>query len=66
MRCYKCAGCGKIANDKDETPWKYWEELPSQSAIAIKMGFVLPKNYPVCKGSGEITDPKPQENKDEV
>ena len=58
MKCYKCAGCGKIANDKDETPWKYWEELPSQSAVAIKMGLVAPIECPVCKGSGEQPDEK--------
>ncbi|MEE9291077.1 MAG: hypothetical protein V3U99_08675, partial [Alphaproteobacteria bacterium] len=25
-----------VANDDDQTPWKYWEELPMQSAVAIQ------------------------------
>lgn len=51
--CGTCAGCGQIADDEDGTPWKYWAELPAQSAIAITMGLVKPIPCPDCGGSGE-------------
>ena len=50
--CDRCAGCGQIANDDDGTPWKYWAELPAQSAIAVHLGLVRPIPCPECKGTG--------------
>ena len=54
QKCDRCDGCGKIANDKYGTPWKYWAELPAQSAVAVKMGIVKPVTCPECKGEGEL------------
>ena len=51
--CGRCAGCGKIANDDDGTPWKYWMELPMQSAAAVMLGLVRPIPCPTCGGSGK-------------
>ena len=34
-KCPRCAGCGRIANDDEGTPWCYWEELPLKSSIAV-------------------------------
>jgi hypothetical protein len=52
--CPSCAGCGRVANDDDQTPWKYWAELPLQSAIAVTAGFVRPRACLRCNGSGKI------------
>jgi hypothetical protein len=52
-KCEKCDGCGQIANDEDGTPWKFWAELPYQSAIAIRLGLVSPIPCPECKGTGK-------------
>lgn len=54
MECSKCAGCGRIANDEEGTPWKYWEELPIKSAAAVIMGIVKPLTCPDCKGTGQV------------
>lgn len=51
--CPGCAGCGRIANDDDQTPWKYWAELPLQSSIAVLAGFVRPLICSRCNGSGK-------------
>jgi len=51
--CQSCAGCGYVANDDDKVPWKYWMELPMQSAIAIQMGLVQPEECTECNGTGE-------------
>jgi hypothetical protein len=51
--CPACAGCGKIANDEERTPWKYWAELPVQSALAVIVGAVKPVVCPDCSGSGK-------------
>lgn len=51
--CPRCAGCGKIANDDEGTPWKYWMELPVQSAVAVIAGFVRPLTCPDCRGTGK-------------
>jgi len=50
--CDRCAGCGKLADDEDQTPWKYWMELPVQSAIVVLTGIVKPIDCPNCKGLG--------------
>lgn len=51
--CPACAGCGRVANDDDRTPWKYWAELPAQSAIAVFVGLVRPLTCQRCNGSGK-------------
>lgn len=53
IECPNCAGCGRIANDDEGTPWKYWAELPVQSAIAVIAGIVRPLPCPECGGSGK-------------
>lgn len=53
--CQTCAGCGRIANDADRTPWKYWAELPLQNAVAVVMGLVRPIQCPDCDGTGKVT-----------
>ncbi len=52
--CLQCAGCGKIANDDEGTPWKYWLELPLHSSIAVLVGIVRPIECPACHGIGQI------------
>lgn len=52
--CPQCAGCGRIANDSDGTPWKYWAELPLQSAVAVVAGIVRPLPCPRCNGTGIV------------
>lgn len=53
MKCSKCDGCGRIANDEDETPWKFWENLPLKSGAAVIAGVVRPVVCHVCNGTGE-------------
>lgn len=55
-QCERCAGCGKLADDDDGTPWKYWLEMPLQSSTAVLMGVVKPIECPVCKGTGKKED----------
>jgi len=55
-RCDRCAGCGKIANSDSGEPWTYWEELPEESKLAVRMGIVAPIRCPACGGSGEPTN----------
>ena len=54
VKCPKCDGCGKVANDADETPWSAWTSLPLASSAAVLAGFVRPKPCPLCGGSGKI------------
>lgn len=54
--CSKCAGCGKVANDDDQTPWKYWDDMPEESKMAIRMGIVKPVTCPKCGGSGKVSE----------
>lgn len=56
-KCDKCDGCGEIANDDDGTPWKYWQEMPAQSALAVAMGLVRPVECPECRGTGVKQNP---------
>ncbi len=51
--CDRCDGCGKIADDSDGTPWKYWIEMPVQSAAAVIIGLVKPIECPKCHGTGK-------------
>jgi RecJ-like exonuclease len=52
--CQACAGCGKVVDDEDRTPWKYWMELPLQSSVAVLAGFVKPLPCPACNGTGQV------------
>lgn len=52
-KCDKCDGCGAIANDENGTPWKFWEQLPQQSKVAVVFGIVRPIVCPDCLGDGE-------------
>ena len=55
--CRKCEGCGEIANDGENTPWRTWLELPLGSARAVLAGIVRPMPCPDCGGAGEIETP---------
>lgn len=50
--CVQCLGWKRVANTDDGESWKYWAELPAQSAIAVSMGLVKPIECPHCKGTG--------------
>lgn len=50
--CDRCAGCGYITDGESPEPFKYWMELPVQSALALQMGLVKPVECPDCKGTG--------------
>jgi hypothetical protein len=51
--CPKCDGCGKIANDDDQSPWTFWEALTPPSNMAVTLGLVKPVECPDCNGTGE-------------
>lgn len=53
QKCLTCAGSGQVANDTDQTPWKYWAEIPFPENIAVVAGIVRPVTCPKCGGSGE-------------
>jgi hypothetical protein len=55
--CTACAGCGQVANDDDRTPWRYWAELPVQSALAVTLGLVRPLQCSECGGTGTPANP---------
>lgn len=50
--CPKCAGCGRVADDDENTPWKYWAALPFPSDLAVRLGLVSPRTCQSCGGSG--------------
>lgn len=52
--CTWCQGDGRIADDDEGTPWKYWLELPLQSALAVTMGLVKPIPCTTCGGTGQV------------
>jgi hypothetical protein len=56
--CKKCLGWKRVDNSEGAS-WKYWAELPVQSAIAIQMGWIQPIECPRCHGTGI----EPEENK---
>lgn len=56
--CPTCAGCGKVANDEDRTPWKHWLELPLESCAAVIMGLVRAEDCPDCGGTGNVPEVK--------
>jgi len=49
--CNQCLGWKRVDNGEFGS-WKYWAELPAQSAIAVQMGLVKPVQCPRCKGTG--------------
>jgi hypothetical protein len=51
-KCMTCDGCGKVADDGDQSPWSMWKELPPQSRTAVNLGLVHPMSCPDCGGSG--------------
>lgn len=51
--CQKCFGWKKIANDDDQSSWKFWAELPAPSNLAVLAGLVFPIDCPRCLGSGK-------------
>jgi hypothetical protein len=55
-KCWKCGGCGQVANTEDEEPWTAWLSLPLESSAAVLLGLVRPKTCPACNGSGEQAD----------
>jgi hypothetical protein len=50
--CSKCLGWKRVANDDDQTPWKYWAELPSPNNLSVQLGLVYPVTCPTCLGTG--------------
>lgn len=50
--CTKCAGCGQVANTKNQEPWSEWQDLPRESCLAVRIGLVRAIICPECKGSG--------------
>ena len=53
-RCEKCEGCGKVTDGDNEDPWIWWTDLPFRNAAAVAMGVVMPKDCPVCQGTGKV------------
>ena len=53
MRCERCDGCDKIANDEDGTPWTTWENIPENSRAAVIIGIIGPEPCPDCGGTGK-------------
>ena len=51
-KCFKCQGCGQVANSEEQEAWTYWAELPPGSDVAVRMGLVKPIPCPSCGGSG--------------
>lgn len=54
--CKNCDGCGYVANDEDETPWKFWAELPPEADLSVRMGLVRPFECSKCGGTGRVDD----------
>ena len=60
IECFRCLGCGKIADSEDGEPWIYWlpPHLEPPANIAVVMGIVKPVECYLCKGSGKIEIPE--------
>jgi DnaJ-class molecular chaperone len=50
--CQRCLGGGRIANSEAGEAWKYWQELPPGSDLAVRLGIVFPIDCPACNGTG--------------
>jgi hypothetical protein len=61
--CSKCFGCGKIANDDDQSPWVLWEALEWPENIAVVSGLVHAIPCPKCGGTGK---PKAEKTREEI
>ena len=53
--CRRCDGCGWLANTEDQEPWTAWEQLPSGSDMAVRMGLVQPVACHECNGEGRLS-----------
>lgn len=51
--CQGCLGCGQRANTPDAEPWTAWTDLPAQSQLAIRLGWVAPVPCVDCDGTGQ-------------
>lgn len=51
--CWRCRGCGQIADSERGEPWTDWMRLPLRSAVAVAIGLVKPIICPQCSGSGK-------------
>lgn len=51
--CQKCVGWKQIANDEEQSAWKYWAELPPPSNLSVQLGLVFPIDCPRCHGTGK-------------
>jgi len=49
--CEQCLGWKRVDNAEQQS-WKYWAELPEQSALAVRIGLVKPVECPRCHGTG--------------
>lgn len=58
--CQQCLGWKRVDDGKQQS-WKYWAELPAQSAVAVRMGLVRPIECPRCHGTGR--EPESVEDK---
>ena len=50
--CQRCLGWKRVDDGDDQVSWKYWEEMPAQSRVAVTMGLVKPITCPDCNGTG--------------
>lgn len=50
--CPRCEGCGQIADSEAGEPWLAWENLPTGSNVAVRLGLVKPIRCPACQGTG--------------
>ncbi len=51
-KCKLCQGWKRIDNGDEGISWKFWDELPSPSNIAVQMGIIKPIECPHCHGTG--------------
>jgi hypothetical protein len=49
-QCWKCKGCGQVADTDNQEPWTAWSSLPPGSDAAVRMGLVKPIRCPACSG----------------
>lgn len=54
--CFRCDGCGQIANTNDQEPWSAWEKLPESAKLAVRLGIVSPIPCHDCDGTGVRID----------
>jgi len=52
--CPTCEGCGRVADDGDQTSWSLWENIPLGSSAAVAHGLVKPMTCPTCGGTGKV------------